>query len=51
MDAEDMDADGDIDIALGSFVDFYPEGDTSGLQKMWLKEGPSMIVLENTSIN
>ncbi|MCK5206550.1 MAG: VCBS repeat-containing protein [Cyclobacteriaceae bacterium] len=51
MDAEDMDADGDIDLALGSFVDFYPEGDTTGLQEMWLNEGPSMIVLENTTIN
>ena len=51
MDAEDMDADGDVDLALGSFVDFYPEGDTTGLQEMWLNEGPSMIVLENTTIN
>ncbi len=48
MDAGDMDSDGDIDIALGSFVDFYPEGDTRGLQQEWLNQGPSMVVLENT---
>ena len=48
MDAGDMDADGDIDIALGSFVYFLPQGDTTGLGKKWLINGPSIIVLENT---
>ena len=48
MDAGDMDGDGDIDLALGSFVDFYPENDTTGLYERWMTEGPSMIVLENT---
>jgi hypothetical protein len=48
MDAGDMDADGDIDIALGSFVYFLPDGDTTGLGKQWLSISPSVIVLENT---
>ncbi len=47
MDAEDMDADGDIDIVLGSFVYFIAKGDTTGLGKKW-SNGPSIIVLENT---
>ena len=49
MDAEDMDADGDIDLALGSFVYFLPLGDTTGLGQKWLSSGPSIIVLENTT--
>lgn len=48
MDAGDMDADGDIDLVLGSFVYFIPLGDTTGLGKKWMTEGPSVIVLENT---
>ena len=48
MDAGDMDADGDIDLVLGSFVYFIPQGDTTGLGKKWLSNGPSVIVLENT---
>ena len=48
MDAGDMDADGDIDLALGSFVYFIPDGDTTGLGKKWLLTSPSVIVLENT---
>jgi hypothetical protein len=36
MDAGDMDADGDIDLVLGSFVYFLPQGDTTGLGKKWL---------------
>ena len=49
MDAEDMDADGDIDLALGSFVYFLPLGDTTGLGQKWLSNGPSIVVLENTT--
>ncbi|NIJ52853.1 FG-GAP repeat domain-containing protein [Dyadobacter arcticus] len=48
MDAGDMDADGDVDLVLGSFVYFLPQGDTTGLGKKWLSDGPSVIVLENT---
>ncbi len=48
MDAADMDADGDIDLALGSCVYFLPEGDTTGINDGWLRDGPSMVVLENT---
>lgn len=48
MDAGDMDADNDIDLVLGSFVYFLPDGDTTGLGKRWLKTSPSLIVLENT---
>ncbi|MEM9141969.1 MAG: FG-GAP-like repeat-containing protein [Bacteroidota bacterium] len=49
MDAGDIDADGDIDIALGSFVYFLAKGDTTGLSKRWLKESPSVLLLENTT--
>ena len=49
MDAGDMDGDGDTDIALGSFVYFIPDGDTTGLGRKWLTDGPSVVVLENTS--
>ncbi len=49
MDAGDMDLDGDIDLALGSFVSFIADGDTTGLGEQWIREGPSVVVLENTT--
>ncbi|HRP56177.1 VCBS repeat-containing protein [Agriterribacter sp.] len=49
MDAGDVDSDGDIDLVLGSFVYFLPQGDTTGLGKKWLLTGPSVAVLENTT--
>ncbi len=48
MDAEDMDADGDIDLILGSFVYFVAKGDTTGLGQKWLMDAPPVVVLENT---
>lgn len=48
MDAGDLDGDGDIDLALGSFVYFLPDGDTTGLGRRWLSQSPSVVILENT---
>jgi hypothetical protein len=47
MDANDYDSDGDVDIVLGSNVSILPMGDTTGINKRWLKEAVSLVVLEN----
>ena len=47
MDANDYDNDGDVDIVLGSNVSILPLGDATGINKRWLKEGISLVVLEN----
>ena len=49
MDSGDLDKDGETDIALGSFVGFPTEGDTTGLYRRWLQSSPSVVVLENTT--
>ncbi len=49
MDANDMDGDGDVDLALGSFVYFVAKGDTTRLGEKWFANGPSVVVLENTT--
>lgn len=48
MDAGDYDADGDIDLILGSNIGFAPEGDTTGLFERWQEEAPSFLMLHNT---
>jgi hypothetical protein len=48
MDVNDLNGDGDLDIALGSFVEFEPEGDKTGLHQQWIQDGPSVVLLENT---
>ena len=47
MDADDFDHDGDTDIVLGSNISITPMGDHSGINDRWLKEGVSLIILEN----
>ena len=56
FDRGDLDADGDVDLVLGSLVGL-PQQDSydqqsgyvpSSLQQQWLREGPQLVILENT---
>jgi len=51
MDAGDIDQDGDIDLALASFVGFYPRGDTTNIYDAWMQTSPSMVLLRNKMNN
>ena len=48
MDVGDLDGDGDPDVLLGSNIGFGPDGDATGLFERWLREAPSVLLLENT---
>ena len=43
----DMDGDEDPDILLGSNIGFGPLGDTTDLYQRWVREAPSIVILEN----
>ncbi|MFB6272072.1 MAG: FG-GAP repeat domain-containing protein [Salinibacter sp.] len=47
LDTGDLTGDEAPDIVLGSFTGFQAIGDTTGLNKKWWKEGPSIAILEN----
>jgi hypothetical protein len=47
MDVEDLDGDGDLDIFLGSYI-HGPTAVPGHLAQMWERQGPSLIMLENT---
>jgi len=46
IEAGDFDADGDIDIILGSLVDI-PDYVRPGLKAKWAAKSPSVLLLEN----
>ncbi|WKN44785.1 FG-GAP repeat domain-containing protein [Tunicatimonas pelagia] len=48
MDAGDTDQDGDLDIVLGSFT-LPPSPVPDSLSKLWMKNGPHYMVLENNT--
>lgn len=47
MDVGDLDGDQDPDILLGSNISFGPRGDQTGLYERWVREAPSVLILEN----
>lgn len=51
LDTGDLTGNGAPDIVLGSFTAFNALGDTTGLNKKWWKEGPSIAILENQYSN
>ena len=50
MDAGDYDQDGDEDLILGSFTNALTPAPPA-LQKQWVKEGPSIVVLQNNQLH
>lgn len=48
MDVGDLDGDRDLDIILGSNISFAPQGDQTNLYERWIREAPSVLILENT---
>lgn len=46
MDAGDLDGDGDIDLALGSYIR-APTPAPDFLRRIWEKQGPSVMILKN----
>lgn len=49
IDSGDLDADGDADLMLGAFVGLLEPHIPDALQRRWLKQSPSFVVLENTT--
>ncbi|MCB0586740.1 MAG: VCBS repeat-containing protein [Phaeodactylibacter sp.] len=47
MDCGDVDLDGDLDIALGSFIPFELLDDKNGLYAHWMNKGESILIIEN----
>jgi hypothetical protein len=51
LEATDIDRDGDMDIALGSFTAFPIRPDPRGWQEYWRKEGTPVLLLRNRGRN
>lgn len=49
VDRGDVDGDGDADLVLGSFVGLLEPHIPDAVQRRWLEQSPSFLVLENTT--